>query len=118
MENDDDVSGGIIDPAFSICARTRKRVGIQGLPWDLKFVYAYMHAHPSLMSPPPHAFVLVCGRGPIGVGKFDYVSWHKKERDDLLREWVLKGILTMGRFPIVGVSLGIGCKTLSMETYC
>lgn len=29
-------------------------------------------------------------RGPIGIGKFDYVEWHKKERDDLLTELGIK----------------------------
>lgn len=66
-----------------------KRVGIQGLPYDLRFVYAYIDP-PSLMNPPPHAFVLVSGRGPIGVGRFDFVEWHKKERDDLLSEFRIK----------------------------
>lgn len=32
------------------------------------------------------SFVVVDNMGPIGVGWFDFVEWHKKEQDDLLTE--------------------------------
>jgi len=62
-----------------------KRVGTHGLPRDLRYVYSYI-SPPAFMNPPPDSFVIIDTRGPIGVGKFDYVPWHKKEKDDLLTE--------------------------------
>ena len=78
-----------------------KRVGIQGLPHDLRFVYAYVEPR-SLMNPPPYAFVVVSGRGPIGVGRFDNVEWHKREKDDMLNELGLKGRIKYGEVPNCG----------------
>lgn len=66
-----------------------KRVGTLGLPHDLKFVYRYI-APPALMNPPPEFFAVVSNRGPIGIGKFDYVEWHKREKDDLINELGLR----------------------------
>lgn len=76
-----------------------KRVGTQGLPRAMRFVYAYVDPA-SLMNPPPSAFVVVSGRGPIGVGSFEYVKWHKKEKDDLLTE--LKITPKYGEVPYYG----------------
>lgn len=66
-----------------------KRVGTQGLPWDLHYLYGYISPQ-SLMNPPPWAFVVIDGRGPIGVGRFDFPQWHKKEKEDILGELDLK----------------------------
>ena len=62
-----------------------KRVGTQGLPNDLKYLYSFI-VPPLFMNPPPNVFFIIDNRGPIGIGKFDYVKWHKKEKDDLLTE--------------------------------
>jgi len=62
-----------------------KRVGVLGLPRDLRFVYRYVSPY-ALMNPHPRNFIVVSMRGPIGVGTFDYVEWHKKERDNLIGE--------------------------------
>lgn len=78
-----------------------KRVGIQGLPHDLRFVYRYINPF-SLMNPHPSTFVVVSNRGPIGVGKFDLPKWHKKERDDLLTELGLEGRIKYGEVPDYG----------------
>jgi len=60
-----------------------KRVGIYGLPKDIRFIYRYINP-PSLMDPKTHAFVLLSSRGPIGVGKFEYPYWHKEEKENIL----------------------------------
>lgn len=66
-----------------------KRVGTLGLPRDLRFVYRYI-APPALMNPPPETFVVVSNKGPIGIGKFEFVEWHKREKDDLISELGLR----------------------------
>lgn len=66
-----------------------KRVGIFGLPHDIRFIYRYIDP-PSLMDPPAHAFVILNSRGPIGVGRFDYPYWHKTEQEDLMQELGIK----------------------------
>lgn len=78
-----------------------KRVGRAGLPSDLKYVYAYIEPA-SLMNPPPYAFVLVCDRGQIGVGRFDCPHWHKEEKDDMLGELDLRGKIKYGDVPFYG----------------
>ena len=62
-----------------------KRVGIFGLPHDIRFIYRYVDP-PSLMDPPAHAFVILNSRGPIGVGRVDFAYWHKLEQEDLMQE--------------------------------
>lgn len=66
-----------------------KSVGILGLPRDLHFLYRYVEPY-SLMDPDPSTFLVVTKRGAIGVGNFDYPSWHKTEEEDLLNVFNLK----------------------------
>ncbi len=63
-----------------------KRVGIQGLPRDLRFVYRYVDPA-SLMNPFPPSFVLVCNRGPIAIGRFEKPAFHKEEGENVLRKF-------------------------------
>lgn len=66
-----------------------KRVGIFGLPHDIRFIYRYIDP-PSLMDPPAHAFVILNSRGPIGVGRVDFAYWHKLEQENLMQELGIK----------------------------
>jgi len=63
-----------------------KRVGIQGLPRDLRFVYRYVDPA-SMMNPLPPSFVLVCNRGPIAIGRFEKPAFHKEEGENLLHKF-------------------------------
>lgn len=62
-----------------------KRVGIYGLPHDLRFLYRYINPY-SLMDPRIDAFLVLSSRGPIGVGRFDEPYWHKKEHENLIKD--------------------------------
>jgi len=61
-----------------------KRVGSIGLPDDLRWMYRYIRPY-SMMQARPNAFMLVTGRGAVGYGRFDYPSWHKEEKENILR---------------------------------
>lgn len=60
-----------------------KRVGVHGLPDDLHWLYKYIKPA-SLMNPPPNLFVLISNRGPVAIGTFDEIPWHKKEKEDIM----------------------------------
>jgi len=61
-----------------------KRVGVHGLPSDIRWLYRYIKPS-SLMNPPPSVFVLVSNAGPIAMGKFEEIPWHKKEKEDIMK---------------------------------
>ena len=62
-----------------------KAQGVMGLPKDLKWLYAYVD--PGLMRHlGPQRFIVVTRRGAIGLGSFPEVPWHKKEKEDILKE--------------------------------
>jgi len=76
-----------------------KRVGIYGLPHDLRFIYRYVHP-PSLMDPPVDSFLIVNSRGPIGMGRLQYAYWHKTEKEDLIDQLGIK--VDYGEIPHYG----------------
>jgi len=61
-----------------------KRVGSIGLPDDLRWMYRYVRPY-SMMQARPEVFMLITGRGAVGFGKFTYPSWHKEEKENILR---------------------------------
>lgn len=61
-----------------------KRVGNIGLPRDLRYVYRYIEPM-SMMDCHQSVFVVISNRGHIGLGNFEYPSWHKKEQENLLQ---------------------------------
>ena len=63
-----------------------KAQGIDGLPHNLRFLYRYFKPSGIMRMPVPD-FVVVSRKGPIGFGMADCPSWHKTEREDLLREF-------------------------------
>jgi hypothetical protein len=60
-----------------------KRVGAIGLPDDLRWLYRYVMPY-SMMQLKANIFLLTTGRGAVGYGKFDYPSWHKEEKENVL----------------------------------
>lgn len=76
-----------------------KRVGVQGLPYDLHWLYKYIDPY-SMMGPKPETFVLVSNRGPIAIGKFGYPPWHKEEKENIARELGIK--IEYGEVPDYG----------------
>jgi len=66
-----------------------KSQGIAGLSKDLKWLYRYVN--PALMRyMRPEQFVLVTNTGSIGYGDFPEISWHKKERENILQDVGIK----------------------------
>lgn len=61
-----------------------KRIGIEGLPDNLRWLYGLVHPR-SLMNPHPRVFVLVSNRGPVALGTFDEPYWHKKEKENIVQ---------------------------------
>lgn len=62
-----------------------KRLGSIGLPKDLSFMYRFVNPM-SMMKLRPEVFVTLTSQGNIGYGKFDYPSWHKEERQNIMLE--------------------------------
>ena len=73
-----------------------KALGIEGLQAELRWVYKY-YKPKSLMKLKPEQFIIVSNCGPLGVGWFDYPSWHKKEHENLIREFDIQ--ITYGQVP-------------------
>jgi len=61
-----------------------KAQGIQGLTRDLKWLYSYVDPHLVRKLKPEH-LILLSRQGSIAYGVFPEVSWHKKEREDILK---------------------------------
>ena len=68
-----------------------KRVGAIGLPDDLNFLYSIV-APWSLRRLRPDKFVLLTAQGSVAFGKFEYPSFHKEEREDIVSELGIKVI--------------------------
>jgi len=60
-----------------------KRVGSIGLPDELRFIYSFVEPY-ALMNLKPQFFVILASMGALGYGKFDYVTWHKEEGENIL----------------------------------
>lgn len=62
-----------------------KKVGHQGLPRDLRWLYRYINPR-SLSALKPHLFIMLTDSGAIGVGTSDFPHFHKLEGQDLIKE--------------------------------
>jgi len=64
-----------------------KAQGIRGLKGtELRWLYRYFDPY-GLMRMGPAGFVIISRYGPIGLGVCDLPFWHKREHEDLLREF-------------------------------
>lgn len=61
-----------------------KKIGIQLLPKDLRFLYRYWKPR-SLMKLPSHLFGIITDNRSIGVGTFEYPTWHKATKENILK---------------------------------
>ncbi len=61
-----------------------KKIGIQLLPKDLRFLYRYWKPR-SLMKLPNKLFGLITDNRSIGVGTFEYPEWHKATKENILK---------------------------------
>jgi len=62
-----------------------KSQGLPGLSRDLKWLYSYVE--PRLMRQlRPEQFILLSRKGAIGYGVFPFHEWHKREKENILRE--------------------------------
>ena len=60
-----------------------KAQGVWGLPRDLKWLYRYFRPR-AVQAMPPKGFIIVSRRGAVGLGVFNALPWHKREREDIL----------------------------------
>jgi len=60
-----------------------KSLGIEGLPWNLRFAYRYLKPK-GLARVPPWRFAVISRKGPIGIGSFDLPKWHKRPHENML----------------------------------
>lgn len=66
-----------------------KALGTEGLPKDLRFLYRYF-APARMQQMKPDEFRVISREGAIGIGTFDLPTWHKREGENLLREFDIK----------------------------
>lgn len=82
-----------------------KKVGSQGLPHDIQYLYGYINPL-RLAALPPNKFMIVTESASIGKGIFEKPAFHKEEGVDLLRELGIK--LTYGEEPEVSSTQRVG----------
>jgi hypothetical protein len=61
-----------------------KSQGIQGFPADKQWLYGYFNPA-TVRHMPNKFFFIMSAKGPLGIGKFPLVPWHKQEREDILK---------------------------------
>jgi hypothetical protein len=66
-----------------------KRVGMFGLPKDLKWMYSIFQPF-AFRRMPAKNFYILSKEGSVGAGVFKSFSWHKKEREPLLKQLGIK----------------------------
>lgn len=62
-----------------------KAQGVQGLSKDLRWLYRFVNPR-ALRHLAQNRFIVVTKTGAIGYGMFNEVSWHKQEKEDMLKE--------------------------------
>lgn len=82
-----------------------KKVGHQGLPSDIDFMYRYIHPM-SMASLPPNKFMVLTENASIGWGESECPVFHKEEGVDLLEELGIK--ITYGEKIIEGKGDSVG----------
>jgi hypothetical protein len=61
-----------------------KSQGLTGLTSDLKWLYSIIE--PSMIRNMPRQFFVILSRkGSVGIGEFKEISWHKQERENILK---------------------------------
>lgn len=60
-----------------------KQQGILGFPKDLEWLYGFFEPHVVRSMRQQH-FIVVSRRGPLGLGVFSELPWHKKERENIV----------------------------------
>ena len=66
-----------------------KSQGVLGLPDDKTWLYGYFN--PAIVrSMPPQYFLMVTTQGALGLGRFPLPSWHKQERENIIKNVGLK----------------------------
>lgn len=58
--------------------------GALGLPKDLDWLYKYFKPW-KIRNMPKGCFIIMGQKGPLGVGRFPKLEWHKEEQEDILR---------------------------------
>ena len=61
-----------------------KAQGVQGLPKDLYWIYKFIDPN-RLRRLKPNQFVIMTRSGCLGIGVFPDLSWHKREREHILK---------------------------------
>ena len=61
-----------------------KSQGMFGLASDLQWLYSIFDPH-AIRNLQPQNFIIVARGGAVGLGEFPYPSWHKRERENILR---------------------------------
>lgn len=61
-----------------------KSQGMTGLTKDLEWLYSIFE--PSMIrNMPKHFFIILSKEGSVGLGEFKEISWHKQERENILK---------------------------------
>ncbi len=84
-----------------------KKVGSQGLPGDIRYLYKFVSPL-ALAALPPDKFIIVTENASIGKGMFGLPSFHKEEGIDLLTELGIE--LTYGEEIEESTSIKVGDK--------
>lgn len=66
-----------------------KSQGVLGFPADMQWLYGYFSPH-IVRNMPPQYFCIVTRKGALGLGEFPCPSWHKQERENILKAIGLK----------------------------
>jgi ParB family chromosome partitioning protein len=80
-----------------------KAQGLQGLGRDLHWLYSLLKPS-AIQNMPKENFVILSKNGAVGTGEFEEIPWHKKEREDILRETGIT--VTYGEQVFVGEERG------------
>jgi len=61
-----------------------KAQGVQGLAKDLGWLYSYFNLS-TIRNMKPQYFSIITRKGALGLGEFPYPSWHKREKENILK---------------------------------
>lgn len=86
---------------------------VQVFPDDKQWLYGYFNPA-SVRNMPPQYFFMVTAKGSLGIGRFPCPSWHKQERENILRSVAVK--VEYGDRIDYGESRGI-CKTVGDQEH-
>lgn len=61
-----------------------KSQGLHGLTRDLQWLYSIFEPH-IIRNMPPQFFLIVSRKGSVGLGEFQEIPWHKREKENILK---------------------------------